>query len=186
MCGWTLLAAVLATIFLLLYSKWTSQYNASEVFTLYSETSNMSYTFIYKYNNCVDVRLRARLSNTHTQNSRAERKLLLCRLHKVVHIIHACGHECCEIIRYFILLNQCFVFAHTRASLSFCQLDLLRASQWPPGFCVRDQLKTFFTYHTSFSLCLSLVVQKENNFPYGVNIKYFRSYKSSCKYSEYS
>lgn len=112
-----------------LYSKWTSQYNASEVFTLYSETSNMSYTFIYKYNNCVDVRLRARLSNTHTQNSRAERKLLLCRLHKVVHIIHACGHECCEIIRYFILLNQCFVFAHTPASLSFCQLDLLRASQ---------------------------------------------------------
>lgn len=68
-CGWTLLAAVLATIFLLLYSKWTSQYNASEVFTLYSETSNMSYTFIYKYNNCVDVRLRARLSNTHTQKA---------------------------------------------------------------------------------------------------------------------
>lgn len=63
------MAAVLATIFLLLYSKWTSQYNASEVFTLYSETSNMSHKCIYKYNNCVDVRLRARQSNTHTQKA---------------------------------------------------------------------------------------------------------------------
>lgn len=87
-------------------------------------------------------------------------------------------------IFYFTKSMFCF---RSYSSLSFFfQLDLLRASQWPPGFCVRDQLKTFFAHHTSFSQCLSLVVQKEKHFPYGANIKYFQSYKSSCKYSEYS
>lgn len=123
-------------------------------------------------------------TRTHKRQSREETSSMS--------FTQSCAHHSClwawmlwnDQIFYFTKSMLCF-FAHTPAFLSFCQLDLLRASQWPPGFCVRDQLKTFFTYHTSFSLCLFLVVQKENNFPYGVNIKYVRSYKSSCKYSEY-